>query len=242
MILALDAVRIAARDPDSAARAYRALLGFEPEAGGRRFGLDNTALEIVAAPGEGEGLSGLVFAVDTLADTRDHLARRGLASEPAADGARADLDAAATGGVAMALVEAAASTPPAHGAEAVTALDHVVIRTQNPDRAVALYGARLGLDFRLDRSNPQWGSRLLFFRCGGATLEVASSLQPEAASSPDRLDGLAWRVADVAAAHARLSGEALNISEVRTGRKPGTAVFTLRAGVIGAPALVIGPG
>ena len=46
---------------------------------------------------------------------------------------------------------------------AVSGLDHVVIRTPDPERATALYGARLDLDMRLDRSNPAWGARLLFF-------------------------------------------------------------------------------
>ena len=48
---------------------------------------------------------------------------------------------------------------------AVEGLDHVVVRTPDPERAAALYGARLGLDMRLDRSTPAWGSRLMFFRC-----------------------------------------------------------------------------
>ena len=33
----------------------------------------------------------------------------------------------------------------------VAALDHIVVATENPERAVTLYGGRLGLDLRLDR-------------------------------------------------------------------------------------------
>ncbi len=58
----------------------------------------------------------------------------------------------------------------------VSGLDHIVVHTTNPERAVALYGGRLGLDLRLDRSNEQWGARQLFFRCGGAVVEVGASL------------------------------------------------------------------
>ena len=56
-------------------------------------------------------------------------------------------------------------------ASAITAMDHVVISTPDPERAAALYGARLGLDMALDRSHPDWG-RLMFFRCGDLVVEV----------------------------------------------------------------------
>ena len=50
-------------------------------------------------------------------------------------------------------------------------MDHVVVSTADPERAAALYGARLGLDMALDRSHPDWG-RLMFFRCGDLIVEV----------------------------------------------------------------------
>ena len=53
----------------------------------------------------------------------------------------------------------------------ITALDHVVISTEDPERAAALYGARLGLDMALDRSHQDWG-RLMFFRCGDLIVEI----------------------------------------------------------------------
>jgi catechol 2,3-dioxygenase-like lactoylglutathione lyase family enzyme len=115
----------------------------------------------------------------------------------------------------------------------------VVINTPNPDRALALYGARLGLDFRLDRSNPDWGSRLLFFRCGAAVVEIGASLKEPPSDAPDRLSGLAWRVANPMAARERLAAAGFDVSEVRKGRKPGTAVFTVRSGVAGAPSLIL---
>src|SRR5206468_240833 len=91
--------------------------------------------------------------------------------------------------------------------DCVHALDHVVINTPNPDRALALYGARLGLDFRLDRSNPEWGSRLLFFRCGDSVVEIGAGLKSPVSDAPDRLTGLAWRGADPQAAQARLAAD-----------------------------------
>ena len=55
----------------------------------------------------------------------------------------------------------------------ITAMDHVVVSTADPERAAALYGARLGLDMALDRSHPDWG-RLMFFRCGDLIVEMVA--------------------------------------------------------------------
>ena len=149
-----------------------------------------------------------------------------------------------TAGLSMFLVASDGAAPvlsPAIGeaAGAVSALDHVVVNTPNPDRALGLYGAKLGLDLRLDRSNADWGSRLLFFRCGAAVVEVSASLKAPVSDEPDRLGGLAWRVDDADAAQARIAAAGLDVSEVRKGRKPGTRVFTVRSGVPGAPSLII---
>ena len=122
---------------------------------------------------------------------------------------------------------------------AVSGLDHVVIRTPDPERATALYGARLDLDMRLDRSNPAWGARLLFFRCGDLIVEVAHDLEAGVGDGPDRLWGLSWRVPDAEAARTRLAAAGLDVSEVRRGRKPGTRVLTLRDGTCGVPTLLL---
>jgi len=255
------------KDLDRAASAYGALLGrkadWREEASGARhvwFQLTNMALDIVQADGggesgdrvraqigaHGEGLWGLAFAVDDLAETSRMLGRRGAPVGQPADLLSTDawrlafVEPAATYGVSIALAERSRrSQPKAAAAGAVQGLDHVVINTTHPNRAVALYGARLGLDFRLDRANPQWGSRLMFFRCGGAVVEVGARLDVEASDAPDRLSGLAWRVADPEAAQARLAKAGFDVSEVRKGRKPGTQVFTVRSGVPGAPTLML---
>ncbi len=194
----------------------------------------------------GEGLWGLAFAVSDLAETSRVLTRRGAPVGPPAGLLSTDawslafIDPAASHGVSIALAErrrrAAAKTA---APDAVVGLDHVVINTTNPDRALALYGARLGLDFRLDRSNPQWGSRLMFFRCGEAVVEIGARLEAPVSDAPDRLSGLAWRIPDPDAAHARLAKAGFDVSEVRSGRKPGTRVFTVRSGVPGAPTLML---
>jgi len=233
LIVALDHVGLRLTDPAAGAAAYQVLLGAAPRVGDtHRFQLANTALEI--AQGAGDPAFTLGLAAGDLAETRRMLDRRGLPAEGAV------LSSAATHGVAIAVVGAHPPAPPTARPDAPHALDHVVIHTPNPDRAVALYGGRLGLDLRLDRANPQWGSRLLFFRCGGAVIEISADLKAPVSDGPDRITGLAWRVADPAAARARLAAEGLDVSPVRPGRKPGTHVFTVRAGVPGAPALMLG--
>ncbi len=231
MIVGLDHIGLAVSDPEEAARAYEVLMGAPPGAG-RRFQLSNMALEV----GEGgeEPVFSLSFAADDVAETTRVLDRRGIASM---DGR---LATGATHGVAITLAAKRSKPPPPSRPDAPDALDHVVIHTPDPERAVALYGGRLGLELRLDRSNPQWGSRLLFFRCGGAVVEISADLKAPISDGPDRITGLAWRVADPAAAQARLLAAGLDVSPVRAGRKPGTMVFTVRAGLPGAPALMLG--
>jgi catechol 2,3-dioxygenase-like lactoylglutathione lyase family enzyme len=144
------------------------------------------------------------------------------------------------------LVEQAAPAPrsplTADERAAIAGLDHVVIRTPDPERAAALYGARLGLDMRLDRSNPSWGARLMFFRCGDLIVEIAHDLKAGVSSGADRLWGLSWRVPDAGAARARLHTSGIDVTDVRAGRKPGTRVFTVRDRTCGVPTLVLEPG
>ena len=268
MIHALDHIAVAVRDLEAAAKAYEALLGraagMREEAGGAAriwFQLSNMALELIAPTGPGaagervdarldaagEGLWILAFAADDIPATQRTLERRGVPSRLTDVRTQRALvaDTDATHGVTIAVVEQTSQRPPqpsppiGNEAAALRALDHVVIHTPNPDRAMALYGARLGLNLRLDRTNAEWGSRLLFFRCGGLTVEIGHSLKAGVSDGPDRLGGMAWRAADPAAAQARIAAAGLDVSELRKGRKPGTEVFTVRSGVPGAPSLVI---
>jgi catechol 2,3-dioxygenase-like lactoylglutathione lyase family enzyme len=148
-------------------------------------------------------------------------------------------------GVALFLVEQSQqrwTTPKADIAEeaAVSDLDHVVIQTTDAERAVALYGGRLGLDLRLDRANAQWGARQLFFRCGSAVVEIGASLKtPPGSEAKDRFGGLAWRIRDPESARERIAAAGLDVSELRKGRKPGTAVFTVRSRTGGVPTLML---
>ena len=233
------------------------------------FTLDNTTLELMAPGGEGEsanrirsvlitqgeGLASLCFRTNDIEQMHRRLERLTLKPEPVLEvesqdtitGAtlswkRTRAATEATGGVRMFFLEREKERPLSVRTTtgAITAMDHVVVATADPERAAALYGARLGLDMALDRSHPDWG-RLMFFRCGDLIVEVAHKAGKEKAAetAPDRLRGLCWRVIDIDATHARLVADGVEVSEVRTGRKPGTRVMTVRSGTCGVPTLIV---
>jgi hypothetical protein len=50
---------------------------------------------------------------------------------------------------------------------------------------------------------------------------------------------LSWRVADIVATRARLASAGVDVSDVRSGRKPGTRVLTVRNGTCGVPTILV---
>ncbi len=206
----------------------------------------------------GEGIWGLGFSVPDLTEALRLFERRGLVFLPRHttrtqdDAGRerawevAVMKRGSANGVALFLVENKPEAarwplaPAGFGDASVANLDHIVVQTRDAERAVALYGGRLGLDLRLDRANAQWGARQLFFRCGGAVVEIGASLkEAPAGDAKDRFGGLAWRVKDADAAQARIAAAGIDVSEVRGGRKPGTRVFTVRKGTGGVPTVML---
>ena len=233
MITFLDHVTIA-----GSADAYETLLGRHAMDGWLQTG--NVGLTFGAG---GHGLSAMAFAASDLDKAARLLERRAVPSERRGD--RLILSRGATHGVPIDLCvrnQRAAPSPLAGSDEAasISALDHIVVRTPNPERAIALYAGRLGLDLRLDRSNPDWGSRLLFFRCGDLVVEIAHDLKKGVSDRPDHLWGLSWRTPDVAKANARLKAAGIDVSEPRDGRRPGSQVFTVKNRTEGVATLVIG--
>lgn len=235
------------------------------------FVLDNMSLELMAPAGEGdvgdrvraaldtqgEGLASLAFAVDDIAKAHHRLTRLGLAPDQIADGASRDVASGRT----LTWKRTRAAAAPTHGIRmfflqrneklarsektapaTVDALDHLVIATPDPERAAALYGARLGLDMKLDRTIAALQTRFLFFRTGGLVFEIIHSLKSGKGDGPDKVFGFSWGVADVEAARTRLQQAGLEVSELREGRKPGTQVFTVRTGTFGVPTIVIQQG
>jgi catechol 2,3-dioxygenase-like lactoylglutathione lyase family enzyme len=231
------------------------------------FTLDNMSLELMAPAGDsdtagrirevirlwGEGLASICFRVADAGKMHRRLERLSLRPDTIADVESRDLDTGRTlrwkrtraatdltRGVRMFFLELAEARPPSAAiAEApILGLDHVVVSTEDPERAAALYGARLGLDMALDRSHQDWG-QLMFFRCGDLIVEVVRRPVAGADQAHDKLWGLSWRVAGIDAVRARLAAARVDVSEVRTGRQPGTRVVSVRNGACGVHTLLI---
>ena len=228
MIAALDHLVIG-----GSAGVYETLLGRRAVDGSLRTG--NVGLRFA---GGAPGLHSMVFATADLDKTATLLERRAVTATRTDDGLTLVGHGVAIGLCAKG--DEAPSPLAADEAAAVSSLDHVVVRTPNPERAIAFYAGRLGLDLRLDRSNPKWGARLLFFRCGDLVVEIAHDLKKGVSDEPDRLWGLSWRVPDIAATNARLKTAGLDVSEPRDGRRPGSQVFTVKNGTEGVPTIFIG--
>lgn len=231
------------------------------------FTLDNMTLELVAPVGEGatadrvraafaeqgEGLASICFRTNDIAKMHRRLERLTLKPEPVGEAESRDVTTGATmswkrtraatdmtRGVRLFFLELVRQRPlsVATAAAPIKAIDHVVIGTADPERAAALYGARLGLNMALDRSHPEWG-RLMFFRCGDLIVEVVHRPDNNDPNTPDRLRGLCWRVDNIEATRARLISANIDVSEVRAGRKPGTRVMTARNGTCGVATLLV---
>lgn len=237
-LVRFDAVRVATDDVTRAARAYALLLGAEPERAGHdhaRFTLARGAVELVhGAPG-----------VQSLRLTRtpasgvDAEAAYELVVEEGFGGIGVVVDPCptdASGTPALRQHPSFEDAVPTAGG--VIGVDHVVVNTPDPGRAVRLWRDGLGVRLALDREFAQRGVRMLFFRSAGVTLEYVSALGAQG-DGDDVLDGIAYRVADLASVRARLVAAGLDVSELRSGNKQGTRVATVRSGTEGVPTLLI---
>jgi catechol 2,3-dioxygenase-like lactoylglutathione lyase family enzyme len=250
-----ESVQIGAADPDEVARRYAALLGLEPvrlPSGGSRFQLDRGGIEIVA--GEA-GPRSIRFAVADPAggpwaqqrdfhglrvDATPIVAPPAVATRLTVEGATrhsAPRDASRGSGERV----AASAQDTAPEADCVHAIDHVVIRSTDLDRAIRLWRDELGLRLALDREFPARGLRMLFFRSGGVTLEFVAAIGAPDPAGRDALDGIAYQVRDLAACRERLVAAGFDVSPVRSGHKAGTSVATVRSATGGVPTLLLQP-
>lgn len=209
---------------------------------------------------EGEGLLGLAFRTADAAVCCETLRARGVDAGPPQPGSGRDLDSGAirrwsrvllpasdTRGLLLFAIEHEAPgdglcLAPLQAPEAasVYGLDHVVVASGDIDANRRLYGETLGLRLALDRVFEERHLRLLFFRVGGVTVEIAHRLDAPA-DGRDRFMGLSLQVPDADAAKARLAGAGFDVSPVRAGMKPGTRVCSVRGRPLGVDTLLIEP-
>ena len=231
------------------------------------FTFENMTLELMAPHGfsvaadrirdvikaSGEGLASICFRTTDIGKMHRRLERVALKPEPIAEAESRDSTSGTTlqwkrtraatdltRGVRMFFLELARERPRAEATAAapILGLDHIVVSTEDSERAAALYGARLGLDMALDRTHQDWG-QLMFFRCDDLVVEVVRRPVAGGDATRDKLWGLSWRVGDIDAARARLIASGIDVSEVRTGRKPGTRVMSVRSRTCGVQTLLL---
>jgi catechol 2,3-dioxygenase-like lactoylglutathione lyase family enzyme len=231
------------------------------------FTLDNMTLELMAPSGfsvaadrirnvigaSGEGLASICFATPDIGKMHRRLERVALKPEPVAEAETTDAVSGVTlrwkrtrastdlsRGVRMFFLELGGERPRSRAVATapVVGLDHIVVSTEDSERAAALYGARLGLDMALDRTHQDWG-QLMFFRCGDLIVEVVRRTVAGGDATHDKLWGLSWRVGDLDAARSRLIAAGIEVSEVRIGRKPGTRVMSIRSRTCGVQTLFL---
>lgn len=224
------AVVVEAAGTTASIAAYTALLGDpdpDPESGapeGGRWPVANGSIAVVPEPDCAGAWAAFQAAnVDAAATL---LGRRGapLDERVVHAGARRLANAPALGVTG----DAGARPGPAR-------LDHVVFTVPSVDAGVALFAGRLGMNLRLVREFGDLAQ--LFFRTGTVVVEVLAG-----GDSPPpgvALWGLAWRSDDLDADHTRLTAAGLAVSEVRTGRKPGTRVMTVREPALGTPTILL---
>lgn len=231
--IAFDHVRIGAADPAAAARDWSVVLGATPverPGGGFRFQLDRGALEIGAGNPGPQALGFRHGGPDAWPSELHGVVLEWVAVVGAPATRPAESPAGSEGVHDVATAR-----------DRVHAIDHVVVRTSDPARAIASWRDGLGLRLALDRSFPGRGLRMVFFRSAGVTLEFVAPIDGAESGGRDVIDGLAWQVHDLDACRARLVAAGLDASPVRDGFKAGTRVATLRSGTGGVPTLLIQP-
>ena len=201
----------------------------------------------------GSSLGGIVVGTDSANDFIHHARDKGLAASDPIPGHGVDettgavrhwhnifWDPAAARGVFSFCIEhdGVSSLPEATptGEGPITAVDHVVVRTQSADAAKRFYGDQLGIRLALEQDVPDWGGTQLFFRASSMSIEVIAS---EKAPEEDDLWGLAFKAASIEATHQRLIDGGIKVSEIREGRKPGTRVCTIKSHTLEVPTLLI---
>jgi catechol 2,3-dioxygenase-like lactoylglutathione lyase family enzyme len=233
------------------------------------FQLDDIALELIAPHGQsatalklrdrlrdqGAGLQSIVFGSDNLEADRRVFERRALKPEDVQTGQSVDIASGrirkwsrfrvndeTCNGVRMFVLQRDIDDQllvQATNSDAINGLDHLVINTANPDKAMALYGARLGLRLTLDLSISERDVQLLSFKAGDSRIEMSHRISKASLIEPDKLWGITWRTNDIDSAHARMTRSGLNVSEIRTGMSKGTRVFTARDGTLNVPTLIL---
>jgi len=229
MTTLIDRIVIAVPDLFAARQEYQALLGVDAikieEPGGEPcvwFALSNTVIELRKKAVTRAVFNGLVFSQPESGRIDSPLTNPFDLALEVCDGRRT--------------TQFRIDQPNACSA---LSIDHIVLQTLDGNACVEFFGEQLGIRLALDKTVPQWGGRMLFFRTGKLTLEViqAEKDKPE----KDYFWGIALQCDNLADTSDRLVQDGVALSDSRQGRKAGTRVATVKSHALGIPTLLIEP-
>jgi catechol 2,3-dioxygenase-like lactoylglutathione lyase family enzyme len=230
MTVKVDRIVMAVSNLPAAIDQYQRLLGARPFCtsadGGEPsawWGLSNTVIQLVQCAEDEPYLKGLVFSAPDAGPSR----------RPIANSLGIDIglcDASATGKFRNLHPEAQC---------AGICVDHVVLRTSDAQGCIDLFAGRLNVRLALDKTVPEWGGRMLFFRTGKMTLEVIESASDKTTASA--FWGLAYQCPSLEKTSIVLGERGVKLSDIREGRNPGTLVATVKSHCLGIPTLLIQP-
>lgn len=214
----------------AAVEEYEHLFGRQPRVtelargeSAAQWALFNTVIELVQGEADSPRLQSIVFASPE-ASSEERPVTNSLG-----------IDIRLCDGAASSAVRGKLTTEQGSG----PAVDHLVLRTDDAPACIELFSGELGIRLALDKTVPEWGGRMLFFRAGKLTLEVIESDTDAASGSV--IWGLAYQYPDLAEFVAQLAARGVETSAIRAGRKPGTLVSTLKSHNLKIPTLLIQP-
>jgi len=222
---------------------YLELLALDPTATAEHPLSQSLAARLERQP---ERLFALAFGTDDLIATADGLARAGLEPGPIEAGEARDsagrvrrwrsclLPSDRTRGVGVLVIQhdAGSEIPPARptgGADAAaTAVDHVVLFSDDLAGALALWRDTLGISERWRREFSERSTVNVGLRLGGVTLELVGPLDGTPGTRGERLWGIAYHVPDCDRAVERIRAAGMAVSGPRPGLAPRTWVATVK--------------
>jgi hypothetical protein len=113
----------------------------------------------------------------------------------------------------------------------------VVIQTNDADGFIDIYRDIYNIRLALDKYVEAWKSRMLFFRCNKATIEVIEKKDEQGAA--DKLWGLSWQVDSIEEARNRLLNQGVEVTPIKKGIKENTLVATIKSHTNNVPTLLI---
>ncbi len=123
--------------------------------------------------------------------------------------------------------------------QGIVGIDHLVLLSNDLDDCIERFGTQgLGIRLALDKTEPKWGGRMLFFRFGKFTLEIIQNSNNNS-QEKDRFWGLAYLCSDIKFTVTELQKKGVKYSSIREGRKKGTLVSTIKSHNLGLPTLLL---